>query len=136
MAMKLPRRLAAAFLAPWLVLVMAELPAIHVCQVHNPAHASMEHGAAAESHSSHSMPASGESSHHHDGKKCSCLDTAAHSPMLALASRALSVVPATIIATTPTFFPVAEESLPGRVDFRTPFPIGPPAIAFARHQSA
>lgn len=136
MPMKLPRRLAAAFLAPWLVLVMAELPAVHVCQVHNPTHASMEHSAPAESHSHHSVPASGETSHHHNGKKCSCLDTAAHSPMLALATRALSTVPEKVVATTPTFIPIGKESLPGRVDFRTPFPIGPPATAFARHLSA
>ncbi|MEP6509066.1 MAG: hypothetical protein ABJC63_12655 [Gemmatimonadales bacterium] len=129
MAIKLPRRLATAFLAPWVVLILAELPAIHVCQVHNPAHASMEHDAPAMSHSHHSVPASGEPSHHHDGKNCSCLDTAAHSPMLALAARALSVVPVTVVATTPTFVPVGEESLPGRIDFRTPFPIGPPANA-------
>jgi hypothetical protein len=136
MAMKLPRRLAAAFLAPWLVLVMAELPAIHVCQVHSPAHASMQHSAPDDAHSHHSMPASGESSHHHGGTKCSCLDAAAHSPMLALAARAPSVVPETVVATTPTFVPAGEESLPDRIDFRTPFPIGPPATVFARHQSA
>jgi hypothetical protein len=136
MAMKLPRRLAAAFLAPWLVLVLAELPAIHVCQVHSLAHTSMQHSAPAEAHSHHSAPMSGESSHTHGGKKCSCLDTAAHSPFLALAANALSVVPQTVVATTPTFIPVGDESLPGRIDFRTPFPIGPPATAFARRLSA
>jgi hypothetical protein len=134
--MRLLRRPAAVFLAPWLVLILADLPAIHVCQVHNPTHASIQTSATAASHSHHAAPESGESSRHHDGKKCSCPDTAAHTPMLALASRALSVVPATVVATTPTFVPVAEESLPGRIDFQTPFPIGPPATAFARHQSA
>lgn len=135
MAMKLPRRLSAALLALWLALVLAELPAIHMCQVHNPTRATIQHGAAAELHSHHAMPASGESSHHH-GKKCSCLDTASHSPLLALSARALSVVPETVVATTPTFIPAGEESLPGRVDFRTPFPLGPPAIAPAGRQSA
>lgn len=123
------RRLTAALTAIWLALVLAELPALHVCSVHRLASngdlAASGASKAAAAHTAHHP----EGQSHHHGKQCNCLDSANQSPTLALLShRASLVAEPPVVAQIALLLPPADETFPPPPEFRLPFPNGPPAF--------
>lgn len=121
------RRLAAVFAATWLALVLAELPALHVCSVHSlaPVQAvAANASAASENHATH--PPQNQS--HEHGKQCSCLGSVTHPPAVAIQKPATLFFGELILERSPVL-PAGDETLPPPPEFSLPFSNGPPALA-------
>ncbi|SRR6266542_4817204 len=117
-------RLFAQLSAVWLVLLLTEPAAIHVCAVHT---GSMSHGMEASPHHSPTAQSHDRNSGHHHSAQCSCLSTSSRTTLVLLADAAEVTfdVPAILAAApTPVEFATAAPSPP---DFLLPYPNGPPA---------
>jgi hypothetical protein len=133
MRRSLLRRVFAAVLAPWVVVVMSEPAALHECAMHSahaiPASAAHTHGMSAHVHgmtgSEHLAP-QGSPSHDAASKYCTCLGGCCAATILALPGVAeLSFAPIGIRAERPA--ESAERSAPATTEHLLPFANGPPA---------
>jgi hypothetical protein len=121
MRFSLKRRIFSVVSASWLVLLLAEPPALHVCAVHGSA---MQH--ATTPHSAHE-----KSPAHEHSSQCSCLGTSSYSNPVVISSveeTEFAEAPIVFVASVPTDVSVAPAS---SSPFFLPYPNGPPAAIAA-----
>ena len=129
MRFSLKRRVFSILSGAWLVLLLAEPRALHVCAVHADG---MGHVAVAHGDGGHAarMPSHGKAPGHDHSAKCTCLGASSHANAIAIPS-----VEETVFADAPV---ATATQLPATTDvprllsspFFLPYPNGPPvAIA-------
>jgi len=120
MRVSLTRRIFSVVSVCWLVLLLAEPPALHVCAVHGSA---MQHATA---HSIHK-----KSPAHEHSSQCSCLGTSSHSnPVVISTVEETEFTEAPIVVAA--HIPATAEAAPvSPSPFFLPYPNGPPAAKAA-----
>jgi hypothetical protein len=121
MRFRVSRRVFYLLQASWLVLLLAEPPAIHVCAVHG---SSIEHVSIGHS-AHHKAPA------HEHSAQCSCLGASSHSNPVVISSfdeTEFTEARIIVVAAVPTRVFAAPVSPPSLL---LPYPNGPPAAIAA-----
>lgn len=108
----------------WLVLLLAEPRALHVCALHDGVgHAAFSHGGA--DHSA-TMPSREKAPAHQHSATCTCLGASSHASSVVIPSVEVSAFADAPVAIAPEVPATADAPTPSPSPFFHPYPNGPP----------